>query len=269
MSKSILGIKKTDLDTQCLVIDKKILESNLAIMQNHSIENKVNIRPHCKTHKCSKLAKLQIEYGAIGLRAAKISEAAVLIENGLPNVLITSPVVTKNKISRLVSCLKKAPSTLIVVDNRENILALNEAGALQKQKINVLIDIDPGIGRTGIKADQVLNFALEIKNLPWLNFMGIQCYAGNLQHISSFNERRNKSLHAMEMASHSVRTLRDNGLDCFILTGTGTGTYDIDIEASEVTEIQPGSDTVIDVQYTVIASKNNQGAPRKCTTASS
>lgn len=257
MSKLTLGMKKTELDTPCLVIDKNLLEFNLEVMRKHSIENKINIRPHCKTHKCSKLAKLQIEYGAIGVSVAKISEAEVLIREGIANILITSPIITKNKISRLVACLEKAPSTLIVVDNKENILALNEVGASNKKMIHVLLDIDPGIGRTGVKPECALSFAREIRQLPWLNLMGIQCYAGNLQHISSFHERRKKSLQTMNMASELVKSFRANGFNCPILTGTGTGTYDIDVEATEVTEIQPGSYTVMDVQYATIGSKNN------------
>ncbi|KTD53293.1 alanine racemase [Legionella santicrucis] len=257
MSELILGMKKKELDTPCLVIDKNILKSNLEAMKKHSIENKINIRPHCKTHKCSKLAKLQIEYGAIGVSVAKISEAEVLIEEKIPNILITSPIITKNKISRFLACLEKAPSTMIVVDNKENILALNEVAACHNKMIHVLIDVDPGIGRTGIKPEHVLNFAREIQRLPWLNLMGIQCYAGNLQHVLSFNERRERSLKTMQMASEIVKNLKESGFNCPILTGTGTGTYDIDIEATEVTEIQPGSYTVMDVQYTNIGSKNN------------
>ncbi|WP_115711271.1 DSD1 family PLP-dependent enzyme [Legionella sainthelensi] len=257
MPELTLGMKKTELDTPCLVIDKNILKSNLEAMKKHAIENKINIRPHCKTHKCSKLAKLQIEYGAIGVSVAKISEAEVLIKEKIPNILITSPIITKNKISRLIACLENAPSTMLVVDNKENILALNEAGAQHNKMIHVLIDVDPGVGRTGIKPAHALNFAREIQGLPWLHLMGVQCYAGNLQHIPSFNERRERSLQTMQMASEIVKHLKESGFNCPILTGTGTGTYDIDIEATEVTEIQPGSYTVMDVQYSNIGSKNN------------
>jgi D-serine deaminase-like pyridoxal phosphate-dependent protein len=61
----------------------------------------------------------------------------------------------------------------------------------------------------------------------------------------------------MEMASSVVKQLKNSGLPCPILTGTGTGTYDIDVEASEVTEIQPGSYVVMDVEYGKTGSRNN------------
>ena len=251
------GIKKEELDTPCLIINRSDLEYNLEIMRQHSIDNSINIRPHVKTHKSSKLALLQIKYGAIGICAAKISEAEVLINNGIKNILITSPIVTNNKISRLLSCIQKAPETIIVVDNEKNLLDLNSVGKSIETGINVLIDIDSGIGRTGVNPDYVLDFAKKINELKWLNLMGVQCYAGNLQHIISYDERKNRSLQIMNMASDIVRKLRNHGLPCSVLTGTGTGTYDIDMEASEITEIQPGSYTVMDVEYATIGSKSN------------
>lgn len=257
MKKALVGLNKLELDTPCLLIDKDLLKLNLERMRKHGIDHNINIRPHCKTHKCSQLAQLQIDYGAIGVSVAKISEAEILIENQIPNVLITSPIVTKNKISRLLSCIEKAPSTLIVVDNEENIMALNEAAKLNKKIINVLVDVDPGIGRTGVRPENALTFAKKISQLPWLKLMGIQCYAGNLQHIFSFAERKQKSLQIMQVASDLVRSFKNHGLDCPILTGTGTGTYDIDTDATEVTEIQPGSYTVMDVEYAAIGSKED------------
>lgn len=260
MSKILHKINKIELDTPCLIIDKSTLEFNLNEMRQHSHKTKVNIRPHVKTHKCSKLAKLQVEYGAIGISAAKVSEAEVLINAGINNILITSPVVTENKINRLISCIKKAPETIVVVDNEKNLHDLNEAGQSIQSKINVLIDLDSGIGRTGIKPENAFSFALKIGQCKWINLMGIQCYAGNLQHIISYDERKNRSLQIMEMASNVVKQFKKSGIPCDILTGTGTGTYDIDVEVSEVTEIQPGSYTVMDVEYGIIGSKTDNAS---------
>lgn len=256
MNQSHIGLKKTELDTPCLIIDKNALETNLNTMRLHSEKYQVGIRPHCKTHKCSKLAKLQMEYGAIGVCVAKISEAEVLIENGLSNVLITSPIVAKNKIARLISCIQKCPSIIVVVDNLQNAHDLNAAANSIQTKLNVLIDLDAGIGRTGVNFKNAVDLGAQVHELTGLNLLGLQCYAGNLQHIHSYDERRNKSLEIMQQASNMVKRFRNVGLPCSILTGTGTGTYDIDVNASEVTEIQPGSYTVMDVEYAAIESKD-------------
>ena len=120
--------------------------------------------------------------------------------------------------------------------------------------------MDSGIGRTGVNFRDALDLGIKINQLKWLQLVGIQCYAGNLQHIASFDARKSQSLNIMENASSMVRTFRKHGLPCSILTGTGTGTYDIDVEATEITEIQPGSYTVMDIEYSVIGSKDHSAS---------
>lgn len=255
MKEKYIGINKTELDTPCLVIDYDALKYNLDAMQQHAAKYSIGIRPHCKTHKCTQMARLQIEYGAIGISAAKLSEAEVLISKQIPNILITSPIVSEIKYSRLLNCLKSAPDLMLVVDNKENIRMIDSLGKLLNQPINVLLDIDPGIGRTGVAPEVAVEYGHFINGMKWLNLKGIQCYAGNLQHIQNYEERRDSSLRIMEVASDIVRRFRSANLPCELLTGTGTGTFDIDVEASEVTEIQPGSYTVMDVEYELIGSK--------------
>ena len=75
--------KLHDLDTPCLVLDTDILERNLRKMQDVVARAGKAIRPHAKTHKCSALARRQIEVGAVGVCAAKVSEAEALVKAGL------------------------------------------------------------------------------------------------------------------------------------------------------------------------------------------
>ncbi|KGP64262.1 metal-activated pyridoxal enzyme [Legionella norrlandica] len=255
MKEKHIGLNKFELDTPCLVIDYDALKYNLDLMQQHAAQYGIGIRPHCKTHKSTQIARLQLEYGAIGISAAKLSEAEVLISKQITNILITSPIVSNAKYSRLLNCLKSAPDLMLVVDNKDNIQKINSLGELLNQPVNVLLDIDSGIGRTGVSPALALEYGHFINRMNWLNLKGIQCYAGNLQHIQTYEERRVSSLRVMEMASEIVKGFKAADLPCDILTGTGTGTFDIDVEASEVTEIQPGSYTVMDVEYAAIGSK--------------
>lgn len=247
--RSFIGKHKLALDTPCLVVDIDILKKNLRVMQLFGRQNNIRVRPHCKTHKCSTLARMQIEHGAIGLCVTKLSEAEALISRGLDNILITSPLISDNKLQRFEACLRKSPSLMIVVDNANSLKDINDIGCRANTKINVLIDIDAGIGRTGINKDSVLEFAKSVLVFPWLNLQGIQCYAGHVQHIHTYDERKRRSLSIMQSASSIVSLLREQGISCNILTGTGTGTYDIDTQQTLVTEIQPGSYAVMDVEY--------------------
>ena len=75
-----IGNTKSSLDTPCLVIDKPLLQANIKTMQQEAKLANKKVRPHAKTHKCTKICRLQIEAGAIGICATKVSEARVLAE---------------------------------------------------------------------------------------------------------------------------------------------------------------------------------------------
>lgn len=249
--KEYLGQHKSKLDTPCLVIDKKKLLANLALMRDLAASKKVALRPHIKTHKCSQLALLQLEYGAVGVCAAKVSEALVMAQAGVDNILITSPLVTMKKLTQLAKVLALA-EVAVVVDSWSGAQLLDEFCSQRQLKLKVLVDIDGGIGRTGVALEDAVELALKINQLPNLNFSGIQCYAGHLQHIADLAERRRQT-HAILAAVGKVKAqLLALGVDCRIQTGSGTGTFSLDAELPAVSEIQPGSYCVMDQEYSEI-----------------
>src|SRR5688572_4348585 len=77
------GVSKWDLDTPALCVDLDKLERNITKMQRSLAANKLGSRPHAKTHKCAAIAKLQMNAGALGICAAKLSEAEALMNEGL------------------------------------------------------------------------------------------------------------------------------------------------------------------------------------------
>ena len=247
------GKHKLELDTPCLVIDKSKLIHNIQQMQTFANNNSKSVRPHAKTHKCSEICQLQIENGAIGICVTKVSEAYWLARyGGVSGILITSPVVTNHKIERLIETLRFAPDTMVVVDNNKNANELNAAMCAAGFSLNVLVDIDAGIGRTGIQMESAVDLAVAMDQLPNLNFKGIQCYSGHIQHIQDLDERRKVSHDTLKQAGEIKQKLLDLGLDCHIQTGSGTGTFSVDSELECVTEIQPGSYTVMDAEYAAI-----------------
>jgi D-serine deaminase-like pyridoxal phosphate-dependent protein len=252
-----IGLSKWELDTPCLVIDEEVLEANIRTMQGHAASFGKQLRPHVKTHKCSHIGKMQLEAGCTGLCVAKVSEAEVLLKKGIRGILITSPVVTGFKMERLMDCLTEDPGLMIVIGDPANARELDEAAGKRGLKLNVLVDLDPGNGRTGVSFKDGLPLGRLIETLPSLQLCGIQCYAGQVQHIVSFDERYQASLRWMEQAAEVVRQFRQAGLPCHIFTGAGTGTYEIDCRISELTDLQVGSYTLMDAEYLNIGSSQN------------
>ena len=261
MQNNYIGLHKHLLDTPALVIDKDKLIDNLSRMEQFAKAKKIALRPHAKTHKSSAIAKLQLEYGAVGICVAKVSEAFVMAQAGITGLLITSPVVTKPKIDVLIKVLKLAPDTMIVIDSLENALNLNKILADENITLNVLMDIDSGQMRTGVLFSNAVEVARSINKLSNLIFKGIQCYAGHIQHIKDLTIRATASKHILERAAGIKRQLISEGIDCHIQTGSGTGTFSSDAGIKGVSEIQPGSYVVMDQEYLDIDYKDNPFVP--------
>ena len=244
-----MQMNKFDLDTPCLVLDLEILEENLGKMQASANAAGKKLRPHAKTHKCSILAKKQLEKGAIGVCVAKVSEAEALVNSGVHGVLITGALAVERKVKRLAAFLRRSPSLMTVIDHPKNIDLLEKHLADHDLRIDVLVDIDIGLGRTGVSPDRGLELADFVMASDHLRLRGIQAYAGHVQHIQSYEDRRKASKESLGRASALFRRLQAKGTGCTIFSGSGTGTSDIDLSIPELTELQVGSYAVMDAEY--------------------
>jgi D-serine deaminase-like pyridoxal phosphate-dependent protein len=247
-------MNKFDLDTPCLVLDLDILGKSLGKMQAASNAAGKNLRPHAKSHKCSTLAGKQLEHGAVGICAAKISEAEMLVKNGIHDVLVTGPVASETKAGRLVELLSQSPALMTVVDHAESIKLLDRLLASADLNMNVLIDIDVGLQRTGVPPSGALELAERVRTSQHLRLKGIQAYAGQVQHINGYDEREKTSIECMSQAAEVFRKLQAKNADCTIFSGAGTGTCEIDIKVPELTELQVGSYVLMDAEYLAIES---------------
>jgi D-serine deaminase-like pyridoxal phosphate-dependent protein len=225
-------------------------------------EKQIGIRPHAKTHKSAEIARRQIAAGALGICVAKLGEAEALADAGIRSILITSPVVAERAIERLVSLNARMEQLMAVCDNMAVSQRIADAAAGAGKRLKLLVDIDPGMGRTGLPpGDDAAALVRAIVHNPAFEFEGLQFYAGNLQHLESRNERREKSLSVLAELAQFCRRLRSEGVAPEIVTGAGTGTYDIDPDARVLTELQVGSYIFMDRQYNEVWEKSGGRAP--------
>src|SRR6185369_1606235 len=127
---------------------------------------------------------------------------------------------------------------MVVCDNLDVANKLDLAATSSEKRLKVLVDIDPGLGRTGIRPARALPLVQFVANASGLIYGGLQCYAGQVQHLESPNERRDKSLAALKELGDLRDTLKTKAIAPKILSGGGTGTFDIDPDANVLTELQ-------------------------------
>jgi D-serine deaminase-like pyridoxal phosphate-dependent protein len=248
---------REEIPTPALVLDLDAFERNLQKMADHCEANGIRLRPHAKTHKSAEIAKRQMAAGAVGICCAKLAEAEALAARGLEKILLTSPLATKGSIARAVELNDVIEELIIVVDHMDGARDLNEAAKAAGKPQRVLIDIDPGLHRTGIGLDTGFDALAEfIKTCDGLHFMGLQGYAGHLMHEHDADKRRTDSLAVMGVLAEAKARVKAMGLDCPIVTGGGTGTYDIDPLANVLTDLQGGSYIFMDRQYAEVPAGN-------------
>jgi len=239
------------LHTPALVLDLDVFEENLGKMQRHLEQHGMGLRAHTKTHKCPIIARKQIEQGALGVCAAAVSEAEIMCAGGVGEVLITSPVVTPEKIDRVIALAGEHPGIQLVVDHIDGATMLDAAAGRAGIRLRVIIDLDPTMGRTGIETGEpALALGRHIlDHCPHLEFAGLQMYAGHCMHVHGYEQRKGKYMHIMQKGIATRELLEADGIAVPVFTGGGTGTFDIEPELGALTDLQAGSYCLMDVEY--------------------
>jgi D-serine deaminase-like pyridoxal phosphate-dependent protein len=242
---------RRDLNTPVLAIDLDALERNIARMAHWASKQGVALRPHVKTHKSAEIARLQQKAGTIGFCCAKLGEAETLADKGITNgLLITSPVASPPAIRRLIDLNSRTIGLMCVVDHPDNARALGEAARASGKPLHVLIDIDPGLHRTGVTSAQAATHLFqEIASQPALVYSGVQFYCGREQHIEGYADRRAVIGQKTGYLQTVIEALKQAGATPSIITGGGTGTHRIDAELGTFTELQVGSYIFMDSEY--------------------
>jgi D-serine deaminase-like pyridoxal phosphate-dependent protein len=250
------GMSVDDIDTPALVLDLDAFHANLDLMANFAARAGVRVRPHAKTHKSPVIAKLQIARGAVGQCVQKVAEAEILVWGGVANILVSNEVVSPRKLARLAA-LSRIAEVAVCVDAVEGVRLLEAAAASVGNRLTALVEIDVGSARCGVAADsEAVALAQMIAASRHLRFGGLQAYHGSAQHRRTPEERRASIAQATGAVAALVERLRKSRLDCAIVGGAGTGTFEFEAKSGVYNELQVGSYVFMDADY-----GRNQPAP--------
>ena len=245
------AILRGDIPTPALLLDLDAFDYNIRKMASHLKARDKAFRPHGKTHKCPEVAKALVRAGAVGCCAARLSEAEVFAEHGIPGLLVTTAVIGRDKVARAVALADKAPDTIFVADDRQNVRDINDAAGRRDEPIKLAVDLF--FGRTGIPPGQpAVELAQLIDSLPNVTFVGLQSYDGAAAHTTPFDARSARTRTTMGNAVETKAMLERAGIQCPLVTGGSTGTYRFDSENPGITELQPGSFVFMDMEYGTI-----------------
>ncbi len=220
-----------ELQTPALVVDRALLEQNLATMS--AALPGARLRPHVKAHKTTALARLQHAAGHPGLTCATIREVEGLADAGLGDDLLLANEVLDAR--RLGAVVATGARVTLAVDSEATVRAAAAGGVHE-----VVIDVNVGLPRCGVKPEQAGALA-DTARRAGLEVRGVMGYEG---HVMAVADAADKLRQTEECMQRLLQASADVGGD--LVSAGGTGNYAANTWAGE---IQAGSYLLMDTAY--------------------
>jgi D-serine deaminase-like pyridoxal phosphate-dependent protein len=229
------------METPHVSIDVLRMQGNIEKMSGLARELGVRLRPHVKTHKIPRIAREQLDAGATGITVAKVSEAEVMARDGIQDIFIAYPLVTDSKIERAIRLSERINLT-VGVDSIEGARRLSELAARTGHLLDVRLEVDTGLKRTGVIRSEAVELASTIATLGNLNLSGIYTYRGAvLEDGSPTLDLKKAGLQEGELMVALADRIRERGIEVEDVSLGSTPTAAFAGEVKGVTEIRPGT----------------------------
>lgn len=238
-----------DLETPMLLADLDVMEANVEEYISFAERHDVSLRSHVKTHKCPDIARWQHDLTGGGIVCQTLSEVEVMARNGLDDVYLSHTVVDRARLDRLVWLSRKLDSFATTVDGRDNTAPLAAAAERHDATVDVIVEIDVGLGRTGIEpGEPAVDLVRYIDDQPGLNFQGLLAYEAHVKSEAETKAEYERLCYdAMDIAAETVESIEDEGMSVAEVKVGGTATAKYSGSHPVVTEINPGMYPFMDV----------------------
>jgi D-serine deaminase-like pyridoxal phosphate-dependent protein len=221
------GSPVEELETPVLTVDLDRVERNIASMQAYCDEHGIAFRPHTKTHKLPEVARMQVDAGAVGITCQKLGEAEVMADAGFGDIMVTYPLVGRQKAERLAALASRATMS-VVADSAAVAEGLSEVLADQGVTVDFLVECDTGFGRTGVQSPaEAAELAERVSALPGLRFAGLMTYPSLPPSGPWLLEARERT--------------EERGLEVTSISGGGTPRARFTHELGVITELRAGT----------------------------
>ncbi len=210
----------------------------------------LRLRPHIKTHKMSRVARMQMDAGIDKFKCATPKEAALLAAVGASDILISYHIIGPAA-DRVVAVRSTYPKVdlKVIADDEGAVRDLSAACVEGGTTLGVMVDVNTGMDRTGVlPGEPSLALARTIAELPGLVFAGLHVYDGHASGPDA-NIRRQTALESIGRAVETRRLIDTDGLEVRSLVASGSPAFESTATVPEVDEVSPGTWIFWDLNY--------------------
>ena len=197
------------IDSPALVVYPERIKANieLAIKMIGEVNK---LRPHVKTNKMKEVCLLMLQAGISKFKCATIAEAEMLAISEASDILLAYQPVGP-KIIRLLQLVKTYPKSRFscLVDHLDNASIINALCQKESVKLDVYIDVNTGMNRSGIHPSKAPDFAKAMLSFGNLRLVGLHGYDGHI-HNRDFVQRQHEAdvaYDSLEIAYHKIQSL--------------------------------------------------------------
>jgi len=135
-----------------------------------------------KTHKLPAIARMHVALGLTRVKCATIAEAEMLAAEGLTDILLAYQPVGP-AVRRLLHLTQQFPAVTFraIVDDASAADAIGRAFAGDGREIDLLVDLDVGMHRTGIAPELAAPLYRKLASMPGVTPGGLHAYDGHLR----------------------------------------------------------------------------------------
>ena len=244
----------TDLPTPQVLVDRARLMANIDRMQAAATAGGMALRPHTKTHKSQRIARWQLERGAVGLCCAKIGEAEVFADAGITDIRVPYPINPSNA-ARVLALMDRVQLS-IIVDHAAVAEQWSEAMTTAGTRLDVLVKVDVGYHRCGIGPGptNAVPFLSRVADLPGLRFRGLLSHAGQSYDVKSKPELIAVAREEARMLRDLADVARHAGVAVEEISVGSTATALLSAAEPGLTELRPGNYVYYDRSQVAIGS---------------
>ncbi|MFA5834599.1 MAG: D-TA family PLP-dependent enzyme [Bacteroidota bacterium] len=168
------------IDSPSLILYKERVKNNIRQCVR-TVKDVSLLRPHVKTNKIAEVCRMMMEEGISKFKCATIAEAEMLGSIEAHDILLAYQPVGP-KINRLLKIVKRYPNSQFscLIDHVQAAEHISKIFHAFSSIINVYIDLNVGMNRTGITPANAEALINSLKKFPEIHVAGFHVYDGQI-----------------------------------------------------------------------------------------